>query len=69
MNFPYLRVSTTMDSLEVEDIGNCSIRAFNDEGEEYILIIDTNVGITRIFTYGPIVPDLDLLPKQVNCQF
>lgn len=69
MDFEYLRVTQSMDVLQIEDIGNCAIKAFNDMGEEYILVISTQLGTTRIFNYGPINPDLDLLPKNVNCSF
>lgn len=69
MTFDYFKVTSVYGQLEIEDPGNCAIKALNDDGEEYYLIIDTTLGSSRIFTYGPCVPDLDQLPKSVNCHF
>lgn len=69
MNFEYYITKQVNGDIEIEDTGNCAIQAFNDKGEEYYLIIDTSLGTTRVFQYGPAVPDFDLLPKSVNCSF
>lgn len=69
MQFDYFFTHSVNGILDIEDIGNCAISAFNDIGEEYILIIDTNMGVTRILNFGPVVPDLETLPKKVNCNF
>jgi hypothetical protein len=67
MQFDYFRVITSADSIDIEDIGNCCIRAFNDAGAEFILIIESSLGQCRIFNYGPIMVDIDTLPKNVGC--
>lgn len=69
MQFEYYKTVTVNAILDIEDIGNFAIKAFNDKGEEYIMVVDTVLGETRMFTYGPIIPDLDLLPPSVNCSF
>lgn len=69
MEFNYYYDTIAMASIDVEDIGNCAIEAHTDLGEFYYLLIRTNLGISTIVTYGPIVPDIDLLPKVVNCRF
>lgn len=69
MTFDYFKVTSVNGELEIEDPGNCAIRAANDDGEEYYMIVETSLGSSRIFTYGPCVPDMDLLPKSVNCHF
>lgn len=69
MKFDYCKVTQSMDSLDIEDIGNCSLLAFNDTGQKFILIIDTQLGTTRVFNYGPINIDLELLPRKVDCSF
>ena len=66
MNFQYFQTVTLNADIEVEDIGNCAIKAFTDLGNEYILIIDTLLGWSRIFQYGPIRPDFDILPSAVK---
>ena len=67
--YEYFRVVQSMDSIEVEDIGNCALRAFTDEGLEYLLVVDTKLGETRVFTFGPILPDIEVLPTKVICTY
>ena len=43
-----------MDSISIDNIGNCIIQAFNDDGDSFYLIIRTVLGISRIFQIGPI---------------
>ena len=69
MEFNYYYDTIAMASIDVEGIGNCAIEAHTDLGEFYYLLIRTNLGTSTIVTYGPIVPDIDLLPKVVNCRF
>ena len=56
-------------TLDIKDPNYCAIEAYNDREEYYYLIIRTDLGNTQIFEYGPIVPDIDLLPKRVECTF
>jgi len=51
--FDYFYVQEAMDSITIEDIGNCVIEASGDSGFFYYLIIKTAMGITRILEYGP----------------
>lgn len=67
ISFPYYIKSDAQAELIVDDIGNFAFKAFNDEGCEFILIVETKLGNTRMFTFGPIIPDLDLLPKSCSC--
>lgn len=69
MDYDYFMISTASATLTVDDIGNCAILASNDNGLQYILVIDTNLGATRIFRYGPFNPDLERLPNEVECSF
>ena len=66
MNFDYMKRVVVDSSIDIETIGNCALTAFNDNGEEFVLIIRTVVGITEIIEYGPIVPDMSELPKSVS---
>lgn len=61
MIFPYYQTTVINAELEVEDVGNCAIKAYNDLGIEHILVIDTSLGWSRIFQMYPIRPDFDLL--------
>lgn len=67
VSFPYFVKADAQAELLIDDIGNFAFKAFNDEGCEFILIVETRLGNTRIFTFGPVIPDLDLLPKSCSC--
>ena len=69
LEFEYFYQRMATGNLEVEDIGNCAIEANNDDGLFYYLLIETNMGFTKIFEYGPIHPDFHELPKSVKCNF
>lgn len=58
MNFSYLCTRTFEDSIEIEDIGNCCIDALNDSGDEYYLIIETELGGSTITECGPFMADM-----------
>lgn len=65
--FEYSYVSTATGILEIDNPGQCAIRASNAFGEEYYMVIRTSLGTTYLFMYGPIIPDLELLPSKVIC--
>ena len=62
MKFEYLQRVVVDAELDVDNVGDCVLLANNDFGEEYYLIIKTELGWTEILEYGPCVPDLELLP-------
>lgn len=68
-NFGYFYSSMAIGQLEVEDIGNCSIEANDDLGNFYYMVIETNLGFTKIFEYGPVQPDFNEMCKSVTCTF
>ena len=57
MNFEYMKVSTSMDSIEVEDIGNVYIRASNDAADEWYMSIQTSLGWVEVKQFGPLKID------------
>ena len=69
MKFEYSYTTLCDADIEIDDIGNCCLEANNDRAEFYYLYIRTKYGTTSIMTYGPIIPDVDQLPKSVNCSF
>ena len=69
MKFEYLHRITVEAELDVDDIGQCCIRGRNDLGEEFYLIIRTDLGFTEQITYGLVVPDLEILPFNVSMQY
>lgn len=54
MVFDYLSRIVVDASIDIDDICNCCIQAFNDAGEKYYLNICTDWGVTEIFEYGPV---------------
>lgn len=73
MKFEYKFSSLYEKELEIEDWGNCAIEAqfvdYSGNVSYSYLIIRTELGITSIFEYGPIMPDIQLFPKQVSNTF
>lgn len=69
MTFDYLERVVVEGQLDVENIGDCVIRANNDLAEEFYLVIKTELGWTEILDYGPIVPDLPILPMNYQIKY
>lgn len=67
--FDYMQVITVGAQLEVDELGDCCILGRDDLGQEYYLIIKTQMGTVNIIEYGPACPDFDLLPKKVSYKF
>lgn len=57
MEFEYFYETTINASIDIDNINNCAISAFNDFGDEYIIVFKTNLGQTRMFEFGPIYPE------------
>ena len=60
MQFNYLYTTTHNASIDIEDIGNVCLLATNDAFLEYLLIIKTEYGETKIITQGPIIVDSNI---------
>lgn len=70
IEIPYNLLSKTYaNTLEIEDIGNCSLKLISQYGCEYTFITKTTLGKTQIFKYGPIISDIELFPAEVECSF
>ena len=63
MIFDYFRLTTALDSIDIDDIGNCCINSINDSGEEWFLIVKTCEGWTEITEFGPLLVDTGRLPS------
>ena len=69
MTFEYLQRVVVESELEVENIGQCAILGRNDIGEENYLLIRTEMGYTETILYGPVVPDISILPLNVSMTY
>ena len=54
MNFPYIYELVSLDSLDIEDIGNCTLKCFNDFGDAYYFNSKTSLGWVTIKQVGPL---------------
>ena len=57
MKFEYLQTVQTNAEIDIDDIGNCALTAYTDNGRCTVLIIDTLLGSSRLFFYGPFNKD------------
>ena len=55
--------SVQVDSICVEDIGNCALEAIDQLGRYFYIIIKTDAGMTKVITFGPVMPDFIDLPN------
>ena len=69
MEFNYFYTATAIGNLSIEDIYKCAVEANNDDREFYYLVIDSKLGFSKIFQYGPLVKDSDIMHKSVKCSF
>lgn len=69
MTFEYLQRIVVDAQLEVEDIGQCVILGRNDLGEEYYLITRTEMGFTEQILFGPVCPEVSILPFNVSMYY
>jgi hypothetical protein len=56
-------------TLDVEDTGNACLKAIDDSGCEYYLVMMTSLGQTSCLEWGPIDPQASVLPDVVNVKF
>lgn len=64
----YNKESSYLSTIDIEDIGNCALECIGKDPKSgeifyYYLVIKTLLGTTTIFTCGPLIPDIDLLPN------
>ena len=66
MTFEYLQDVKFLDSIDIDDIGNVTLEALNDLGDQWYLDISTHLGYTDIVTIGPLVADSNQLGLQFS---
>lgn len=57
----YLPQESYLASVEIEDIGNVALVMYNDMGQEWYLLTTTELGWTKIYLFGPLLPDINSL--------
>ena len=67
MQFDYLYTAQATGSIDIENIGEVCISAINTFMlQEYILIIHTEEGVSKIIQYGPKYIELEAAPTSVK---
>ena len=56
-------------TLKIEDMGNVAIRCVNDKSEEYYIATRTMSGKTGILKFGPVIPDLPMIPNRFELSY
>lgn len=69
MNFPYLYQQSSMDSIEIENLGDVCLQAFNDNAMEYWLVIKCSLGWVEIEEVGPFLADNNALQSGYNYHY
>ena len=58
--FEYFKELKANDSITIDSVGDCCIRAYNDDGQVYYLLIKTVMGFSKVYQYGPLDCDLEI---------
>lgn len=66
MTFEYCQRIMVEAQIDIPDIGECAILARTDLGEEFYLLIRSELGYCHVVEYGPSIPDLSVLPASVT---
>lgn len=69
MTFDYMQRVVVDAQLDVENIGECVILGRNDLGDEYYLIVRTELGFTELIQYGPACPEIHILPFNISMNY
>lgn len=67
--YKYLYEVTATGFLNIEDPCNTCLWATNGLFQEYILIIQTEMGKTKVLRYGPNIIDIEKPPSNVTCEY
>lgn len=53
--------------IDIPELGNFALEGINEkDGLYYYLLVKTSMGTSSIFSFGPIVPDVELLPENYS---
>lgn len=63
MEIEYNLQPTYQDTLEINDESHCVIECINDNMQYFYIYIITSMGLSTIFSMGPITPDADILTQ------
>ena len=69
MTFEYLERVVVEAQIDIDNIGDFNLLCRNDVGDEFYMIVRTELGWTQLLEYGPYTPDLAQLPLNYNIKY
>lgn len=66
--FEYFKELRANDSITLDNIGDCCIKAFNDGGFVFYLMTKTSMGFSKVYQYGPLDSDMNIC-NGYSCSF
>jgi hypothetical protein len=67
--FGYNQETIFSKELDIDELGQVALEAKDSESMFYYLIIRTSLGQSSIVEYGPVVPDIAILPDFTEIKF
>lgn len=68
--FDFANTWTATNSIDIPEIGNFYLEAIDEKnGLYYYLMIKTSLGTASVMWFGPVVPDVELLPSGYTAKF
>ena len=58
--FEYLYQTVSMDNITINEVGDTTIKVLNHDAYAWFIIIETELGRTKIQTFGPLLEGSDL---------
>ena len=66
MEFEFDQVTQARAMVDIPDIGDFGLEAYNDNNQYYYLFVKTVLGETFIATCGYVIPDTDIITADFN---
>lgn len=63
MEFEFNHQLIPQNLIDIEEVGQFGLEAWNDTGYYYYMLVRTMLGTSVIATCGPVFPDIDVLPS------
>ena len=63
MEIEYNKDIVALNFIDIQDIGNCCLECISADEMYFYIINKTSLGVCTMFTCGPIIPDVSLIPS------
>lgn len=69
MTFEFNQQLMPQSLVEIGEIGQFGLEAWNDEGYYWYLVVSTQMGKTIMASCGPVIPDVDIMPSGFSMSY